>query len=66
MTKKKIEEIEEFIGHRERGDWIIRIGKRRIAIPRELFDTYPLGGFGLTILSISKLSEMIKKIFEKK
>lgn len=65
LTKKKIEEIEEFIGHRERGDWIIHIGKRRIVIPRELFDTYPLGGFGLTILSISKISKTIKKIFEK-
>ena len=65
LTKKKIEEIEEFIEHRERGDWIIHIGKRRIAIPRELFDIYPLGGFGLTILSISKLSKIIKKILKK-
>ena len=57
LTKKKIEEIEEFIKHRERGDLIIRIGKRRIAIPKEFFDSYPFGIFGLPILSISELLE---------
>lgn len=65
LTKEKIEKIEEFIRHRERGDLIVHIGKKRFAIPRELFDIYPLGGFGLITLYISKLSEVIKKILKK-
>lgn len=65
MTKKKIEEIENFIRHRERGDLIIHIGKRRIAIPTEPFNFYPLGGFGLAVLSLSKLSRTIKQRFRK-
>jgi vacuolar-type H+-ATPase subunit I/STV1 len=65
LTKEKIEKIEEFIRHRERGDLIVHIGKRRFAIPRELFDFYPLGGFGLITLYISKLSEVIKKMLKK-
>ena len=65
LTKEKIEKIEEFIRQRERGDLIIHIGKRRFAIPRELFDIYPLGGFGLITLTISKLLKGIKKILKK-
>ncbi len=63
LTRKKIEEIEKFIGYRERRDLIIRIGKGRIAIPRKIFDIYPLGGAGLTILITAGFLKMIEKIF---
>jgi len=65
LTRQKIEEIEKFIRHRERGDLIIHIGKRRYAISKELFDTYPLGGLGLIVESISKFQNKLNNMIDK-
>lgn len=65
LVGEKIEKIEKFIKHRERGDFVIRIGNRRFVIPQSLLDTYPLGGLGLLILSISEIHKAIEKIFER-
>jgi predicted nuclease with TOPRIM domain len=65
LTKKKIEEIEKFIGHREKGDLIIRLGNKRLAIPKDFFDIYPFGIFGLGFISISEFLKSINNILKR-
>jgi hypothetical protein len=65
LADKQIKEIESYILHRERGDFVFHIGKKRFAVPSSLFDSYPFGIIGLVALLISELRRNIEKIFRK-
>lgn len=61
LSIELMEEIEKRIKQRERGDFIIHIGARRIVIPSSVLDIYPLGGISLPILFILELLRTDKK-----
>lgn len=53
-TLKTINEIEKFIEHRVRGDFVLKLGRKRITIPREFLNIYPFDAIGI-VLYLPKL-----------